>query len=64
MNIIRTPDERFANLPGFAFEPHYIEIPDDDFSSLRMHYVDEGPHDGDVILLLHGKAAGRTSTGP
>lgn len=47
-NIIRTPDERFENLPGYAFEPHYLEI-----DGVRMHYVDEGQ--GDVILCLHGE---------
>lgn len=55
MNVIRTPEERFENLPGFAFEPHYLEIPDTDFGNLRMHYLDEGPADGETILLLHGQ---------
>ena len=44
----RTPDERFDDLPGFPFAPHYVHVGDD----LRMHYVDEG--DGDPILCLHG----------
>ncbi|MGB6837572.1 MAG: haloalkane dehalogenase [Dehalococcoidia bacterium] len=48
--ILRTPDERFANLPGFNFAPHYVEI-----QGLRMHYVDEGPRDADPVLLLHGE---------
>jgi haloalkane dehalogenase len=55
MNVIRTPEERFENLPGFAFEPHYLEIPDTDFGNLRMHYLDEGPADGETMLLLHGQ---------
>jgi haloalkane dehalogenase len=55
MKIIRTPDDRFDNLAEFAFEPHYIEIPDQQFGSLRMHYVDEGPADGKTMLLLHGQ---------
>jgi haloalkane dehalogenase len=55
MNIIRTPDERFENLPGFAFQPQYLEIPDPHFGSLRMHYLDEGPPDGATMLLLHGQ---------
>ncbi len=37
MNVLRTPDERFADLPGFAYAPHYAEI-----DGMRMHYVDEG----------------------
>ncbi len=48
MNVYRTPDERFADLPGFPFEPHYVEQ-----DGLRMHYVDEGA--GDPVLLLHGE---------
>lgn len=48
MPIIRTPVERFANLPGFPFAPHYVQI-----NGLRVHYLDEGS--GEVILLLHGE---------
>jgi len=54
-NIIRTPDEYFDDLPDYSFEPHYKELPDDDFGKLRMHFVDEGPRDGAIILLLHGQ---------
>jgi len=54
-NILRTPDERFDDLPEYTFEPHYVELADYDFSSLRMHYIDEGPRDGAIILLLHGQ---------
>ena len=50
MDVLRTPDERFANLPGFSFAPHYVDI-----QGLRMHYVDEGPRDADPVLLLHGE---------
>jgi haloalkane dehalogenase len=50
MKILRTPDERFAGLPGYDFAPHYVEI-----DGLRVHYVDEGPRDGAVVLLLHGE---------
>jgi haloalkane dehalogenase len=45
---LRTPDERFANLPGFPFAPHYVDV-----NGLRMHYIDEGK--GDPILCLHGE---------
>ena len=55
METLRTPDERFANLPGYAFAPHYLELPAGDGSLLRMHYVDEGPPAGRVLLLLHGE---------
>ena len=48
--IYRTPDERFANLPGYDFEPHYHSVGDH-----RVHYLDEGPTDGGVVLMLHGE---------
>jgi haloalkane dehalogenase len=55
MKVLRTPDERFRNLPGYPFEPHYVEVPDGEGGNLRMHYVDEGPRDADTVLLLHGE---------
>ena len=55
MTILRTPDDRFENLPGFPFEPHYCEIRDADLGPLRIHYVDEGPGHGPVVLCLHGE---------
>ena len=48
MDVYRTPDQRFAGLPDYAFEPRYVEQ-----DGLRMHYVDEGS--GSPILLLHGE---------
>jgi haloalkane dehalogenase len=53
MEYVRTDDTRFANLPGYPFEPHYTEVPDFEGGTLRMHYVDEGA--GPVILCLHGQ---------
>lgn len=50
MKLLRTPDERFENLPDFLFEPHYIEV-----DGIRIHYVDEGPKDAEIILLMHGE---------
>jgi len=59
MQILRTPDGRFADLPGYDFAPHYLEVPSglraDGPPALRLHYVDEGPADGEVVLLLHGE---------
>ncbi len=55
MKILRTPDERFENLSGYAFEPNYTEIPDSEAGTLRIHHVDEGPRDGEIILCLHGQ---------
>jgi len=48
VDFYRTPDERFEELPGYAFEPTYVEL-----DGLRMHYVAEG--DGPPLLLLHGE---------
>ncbi|MEM9041943.1 MAG: haloalkane dehalogenase [Actinomycetota bacterium] len=55
METLRTPDERFENLPDFPFEPNYAEIPDGDGGTLRVHYLDEGPADAAPVLLLHGE---------
>jgi haloalkane dehalogenase len=55
MTVLRTPDDRFKNLSGFPFEPHYLEIVDADLGRLRIHYVDEGPAHGPVVLCLHGE---------
>ncbi|HZP30937.1 MAG TPA: haloalkane dehalogenase [Acidimicrobiia bacterium] len=53
--VVRTPEERFAVLPGYPFEPNYVELADAVHGPLRMHYVDEGPRDADPVLLLHGQ---------
>jgi haloalkane dehalogenase len=47
--FIRTPDSNFDSLTDFPFEPHYLEV-----DGLRMHYLDEGPRDAPVALLVHG----------
>jgi len=51
--VYRTPDERFENLTDYPFEPHYVEV-DGKGGKLRVHYVDEGPRDGAVVVFLHG----------
>ncbi len=50
VRFVRTPDERFENLPNFPYEAKYVEI-----DGLRQGYVDEGPADADPVLLLHGQ---------
>lgn len=55
MQKLRTSDEFFKNLPGYAFKPNYIEVDDFEDGKLRMHYVDEGPKDGEIVLMLHGE---------
>lgn len=58
MELLRTPEERFADLPGYPFEPHYLDIPFE-AQSIRMHHVDEGPAPGrpaqETVVLLHGE---------
>jgi haloalkane dehalogenase len=55
MDILRTPDERFVGLPDFDFTPRYVEIPDGEGGTLRVHHLDEGPASGQVVVLLHGE---------
>jgi len=55
MKSLRTPDERFDNLPGYPFAPHYLDVPDGGDGRLRIHYVDEGPKEAEPVLLLHGE---------
>ena len=55
MKKLRTPDARFANLSGYPFAPHYLDVPDGEGGALRMHYVDEGRRGGQPVVLLHGE---------
>jgi haloalkane dehalogenase len=50
MKVLRAPDERFADLPDFPFQPSYAEL-----GGLRLAYVEAGPADGEPVLLLHGE---------
>lgn len=50
LRYVRTPDDRFVDLPDFAYEPRFVTV-----DGLRMAYVDAGPADGPVVLLLHGE---------
>jgi len=51
IEALRTPDDRFADLPGYPWQPHYLE----QANGLRMHYLDEGRHSGRTFLCLHGQ---------
>lgn len=55
MTVLRTPDERFADLPDFGFAPHYLTVPDPELGPLRMHHLDEGDPQGRPVVLLHGE---------
>lgn len=48
--VLRTPEARFANLEDFPYAPNYLQVGD-----IRLHYVDEGPRDGETVLLIHGE---------
>jgi haloalkane dehalogenase len=55
MKYLRTPDERFADLPGYGFEPRYLLVDDSEGGELRIHYLDEGARSGAIVLMLHGE---------
>jgi haloalkane dehalogenase len=56
VQVLRTPDERFAGLPGWPYEPRYSEVTDPlDGTVLRLAHVDEGPTDAAPVLCMHGE---------
>ncbi|MDQ3055431.1 MAG: alpha/beta fold hydrolase, partial [Actinomycetota bacterium] len=55
MPVLRTPEDRFNDLPGFPYPSRQAEVGDLDGDHLRMSYVEDGPADGPVVLLLHGE---------
>ena len=56
MQVLRTPDARFAALPDYDFAPHYFPVSDAaSNAALRIHYIDEGPADAAPVLLMHGE---------
>ncbi len=55
MLTLRTPEERFAGLPDFAYAPKYCDVDDDDGGSLRMAWIEAGPPDAEPVLMLHGE---------
>ena len=48
--VLRTPDVRFDSLEGWPYAPNYLQVGD-----IRLHYIDEGPRDGETLLLIHGE---------
>ena len=62
MKTLRTPDERFADLPDYPFAPNYVDVDDQDGGTLRVHYLDEGPADGSGRAACTASRRGATST--
>jgi haloalkane dehalogenase len=55
MDYLRTDDRHFNDLPAYDFAPNYVAVDDTEGAQLRMHYLDEGSRDGQVVLCLHGE---------
>ncbi|GAA6139932.1 haloalkane dehalogenase [Arenicella sp. 4NH20-0111] len=55
MKYLRTPDSCFSNLPEYDFAPNYLTVNDGEGGVLRLHYIDEGPKNGEPVLLMHGE---------
>ena len=56
MQVLRTPDDRFAAIPDYPFAPHYAQVTDRATQqALRLHYIDEGPASAAPVLLMHGE---------
>jgi haloalkane dehalogenase len=55
MDVVRTPGDRFAELPDFAYRPNHVEVDDGDGGRLQVSFLDEGPPDADCVLLMHGE---------
>lgn len=53
--VLRTPDARFENLPDYPFAPHFVNVQDEKLGTMQLHYVDEGPRDGRVVIMMHGE---------
>ena len=55
MPVLRTPDHCFDNIPDYPFAPNYVTVTDPNLGDMRLHYVDQGPKDGQVVIMMHGE---------
>jgi haloalkane dehalogenase len=56
MKVLRTPEAAFEGVTDYPFAPHYLDVTDAlSSANLRVHYIDEGPRDAPVVLMMHGE---------
>lgn len=55
LQYLTTPEHCFEQITDFSYTPHFLQVDDNEGGLLKLHYVDEGPKDGDVVLMLHGE---------
>ncbi len=55
MEFLTTPEHCFEQIVDFDYAPHFLRVDDYEGSSLNLHYIDEGPRDANVVLMLHGE---------
>ncbi|MCL9997929.1 MAG: haloalkane dehalogenase [Erythrobacter sp.] len=56
MKVLRTPEQAFSAIADFSYAPHYAEVQDGPSGArLRVHYIDEGPRDAPIVLMMHGE---------
>ena len=54
MKIRKTPASCFADLPDYDFAPHFVTLDDQEGGTLDMHYIEDGPADGQPVVMIHG----------
>lgn len=55
LDFLTTPEHCFEHITDFFYAPHFLHVDDNEGGLLKLHYIDEGPKDANVILMLHGE---------
>jgi len=55
LKFLTTPEHCFEQIVDFSYAPHFLQVDDNEGGSLKLHYIDEGPKDANVVLMLHGE---------
>jgi haloalkane dehalogenase len=55
LQFLTTPEHYFEQITDFCYAPHFLQVDDCEGGSLKLHYIDEGPKDANVVLMLHGE---------